>query len=202
MEEKVVQRVEDCDIVSLIPMEINPRFVKDDSFRKLQQSIQRDKDFMYLRPVLVNKTEKGMFIYAGTQRWRACKDLGWETIPCIVEENLSEEVVKERMLKDNIHAGKFDEIKLEEFDGSMLQALDIIDVGRNVAWVAPKNEAGDEVDPVVKNAGVKQGEFTFTIIFADETEKLRFDEVIKNISLKEGQRLEDFLLEKINEDYA
>jgi hypothetical protein len=49
-----------------------------------------------------------MTIYAGNQRYRAAVDLGWKEIPCIVENDLSIEVMRKRSLLDNHTFGKWD----------------------------------------------------------------------------------------------
>lgn len=86
----------------------NPRTIKKVQMDKLCRSIQIDKSFLMCRPVLVNSVEGKMTVYAGNQRVRACKKLGMKEVPCIVQENLDDEVMKKRAILDNKTYGEFD----------------------------------------------------------------------------------------------
>jgi len=102
--------------VQLIPiskltlLENNPRSIKKEQMEKLVKSIQEDPDFIWSRPILVNHIVESntMVVYAGNQRVRAAKKLKWKEIPCIIEENLSEDLMKKRVIKDNKTYGEFD----------------------------------------------------------------------------------------------
>lgn len=56
----------------------NPRTITDEAFTGLKNSIERDKDFMALRPIIVD--EDGVVI-GGNQRFKALRDLGYDRIP-------------------------------------------------------------------------------------------------------------------------
>lgn len=112
-------------ISKLTLYENNPRKIDKQQFEKLCANIQRDPDFFEDRPCLVNHlTDSGkMIVFAGNQRVRAAKKLGWKNVPCRVRENLSEETMNDRLILDNLHHGKndddmlanlFDPIKLLE----------------------------------------------------------------------------------------
>lgn len=55
----------------------NPRFIKDDKFKKLVASIKEDPEFLDARPIVV----KDGVIFGGNMRWRALKELGYTEIP-------------------------------------------------------------------------------------------------------------------------
>lgn len=117
-------------IIEMIPisklklLENNPRHISKEQMAKLIKSIQDDPKFLECRPVLVNKTcdypmlEAGetvefkridtYTVYAGNQRVRAAKKLKMKEIPCIVECDLDEEILKSRSIKDNKTFGGFD----------------------------------------------------------------------------------------------
>jgi hypothetical protein len=98
-------------------LEKNPRKIDKIQFEKLCKSLQDDPQFLQNRPVLIHKHENQLHVYAGNQRVRAAKKLGWKDIPCIIEENLSEEIIKARTIKDNKTYGEFDfDILANEFD--------------------------------------------------------------------------------------
>ncbi len=123
-------------ISKLTLLKDNPRTISKDAMEKLCKSIQEDPDFLMARPVLVNKTctwddlvasQKDLkrhdtyTVYAGNQRVRAAKKLKMKEIPCIIENDLCEEVVKKRTLLDNKTFGEFDfDILANEWDIDML----------------------------------------------------------------------------------
>lgn len=114
--------------------EKNPRSITRDQFEKLKISLQCDEKFFQSRPCLLHKTAEGeLLCYAGNQRLRAAKAIGWKEVPCIIEENLTDEMIKERCVKDNLHHGDwdwealandYDPIKLLEW-GMLQKDLDI-----------------------------------------------------------------------------
>jgi ParB-like chromosome segregation protein Spo0J len=89
-------------------LENNPRKITKEQFNKLIKSMQDDPDFLWKRPLLVNKVEGKHTVYAGNQRLRAAKKLKWTEIPCIVEQNLTDEIMKSRIVKDNKAFGNWD----------------------------------------------------------------------------------------------
>lgn len=94
-------------ISDLVLLERNPRKITGDQMKKLCDSLEKDPDFFKLRPVLVHEVDGIYNVYAGNQRVRAAQKLKWKDVPCIVEENLSEELIKDRVIKDNMHMGEW-----------------------------------------------------------------------------------------------
>jgi hypothetical protein len=56
----------------------NPRFIRDERFRALCQSVRDNPEYMPARPIIVN--EAGV-ILGGNMRWRACVENGMTEIP-------------------------------------------------------------------------------------------------------------------------
>lgn len=112
-------------ISKLKPNEKNPRKIVSDQFEKLCKNIESDPDFLAMRPLLVNKTDKGMFVYAGNQRLQALKKLKRKDAPCIVLENVPHETIKKRVILDNLHHGEHD------FDllSSLYEVDELLDLG-------------------------------------------------------------------------
>lgn len=86
----------------------NPRKITQEQLNKLCESIESDKEFFDLRPCLVNRVDGILTVYAGNQRVRAAKKLKWKEVPCIIDDNLDEDVMKKRIIKDNKTFGEFD----------------------------------------------------------------------------------------------
>lgn len=79
----------------------NPRKIKGEQLNKLMESIQRDPEFMKLRPIVIDENN---MILGGNQRYTAIKKLGMKEIPdewIARAENLTEEQRKRFILVDN-----------------------------------------------------------------------------------------------------
>ncbi len=101
--------IHEIPIKDLILLDRNPRKISKDQMDKLKASIQDDPDFLLCRPILVNETVEGTYqVYAGNQRVRAAKALKWKTVPCIISIQISESLMRDRLVKDNVHHGSFD----------------------------------------------------------------------------------------------
>lgn len=112
---------ENFPIKNLTLLERNPRKITKDQMDKLCKSITDDPAFLQNRPVLVNHTDGKHIVYAGNQRVRAAKILKMKDIPCIVENDLDPELVRQRVIKDNKTYGEFDfDILANEWDMDLL----------------------------------------------------------------------------------
>lgn len=101
--------IECVEIDKLSLSERNPRKITSTQFNKLVKSLREDPVFIEKRPILVNKVGEDLIVYAGHQRVRAASVLGWKMITCDIEINLSNTLMKSRMLKDNKTYGFFDD---------------------------------------------------------------------------------------------
>ena len=96
------------DIKKLTLLQNNPRKITKTEMDKLCDSLKKDPDFLQNRPVLINKINDVLNVYAGNQRVLAAKKLKWKQVPCIIENDLNEDIIKERIIKDNRHSGEWD----------------------------------------------------------------------------------------------
>jgi DNA-directed RNA polymerase subunit RPC12/RpoP len=99
---------QDIPLSKLILSERNPRRITAEQMQKLQRSLKDDKDYLVARPICVNVVDGKYIVYAGNQRVRAAKKLGWKSIECHVDHNLSQEMIDKRIIKDNKTFGEFD----------------------------------------------------------------------------------------------
>lgn len=102
----------------------NPRFIRDEKFEQLKQSLQDSPEFLDARPLLVYPLEGGKYIaIAGNMRLRAARELGMKTVPCYVfPENTSVEKLREYTIKDNLAYGEIDyDVLKEDWDMGELQ---------------------------------------------------------------------------------
>lgn len=99
----------------------NPRTIDQDQFTKLKKSMTEDPNFLELRPILVNLIDGAYLIYAGNQRVRAAVALKMDEIPCIVDEDLPDEVMRKRSILDNKTYGQWDlDMLANEWDTDFL----------------------------------------------------------------------------------
>jgi DNA modification methylase len=81
----------------------NPRFIKDDKFKKLVKSLTDFPEMADVRPIVVNKE---MVIIGGNMRYKAMKEAGWKQVPIEVVD-WDEEKQKEFVIKDNLGFGQW-----------------------------------------------------------------------------------------------
>ncbi len=125
-------------IIDLVQSSKNPRKITEVGLVQLKKEILSDPEYMLHRPILVNNQNGMLVVYAGNQRLLACKELGIETVPVRVSEGISQEVLDQRMLGDNITRGVFDMGKIDtDFPdelGFMEQVAEFTDLDLNVVF--------------------------------------------------------------------
>lgn len=101
--------------VSLLePVDYNPRDIDTEEMNALIASIDEDPDFMKARPVIVNTYEGREFkIIAGQRRWEAHQKMDKVAIWTIFV-NVDPNKEKEWNIKDNNHAGRWNDAKLKD----------------------------------------------------------------------------------------
>tara|TARA_R110000796_G_scaffold246575_1_gene371423 strand:- start:317 stop:931 length:615 start_codon:yes stop_codon:yes gene_type:complete len=92
-------------INELIPNKSNPRFIKNDKFKKLVKSIKEFPEMLELRPIVV---DENMTILGGNMRHKACIEAGLKEVPIKIAEGLTEEQKQEFIVKDNVGFGEWD----------------------------------------------------------------------------------------------
>lgn len=119
------QKIEYLSVSSIKPYENNPRnntFAID----AVAKSIEKNG---FRAPVLV---DKDMVIIAGHTRWLAAQKLGMDKVPCIIEDDMSEEQVRAYRLADNKTAEASswnDELLQAELSALQQQGYELTDMG-------------------------------------------------------------------------
>jgi len=112
----------------LILNDSNPRYIKDDKFKKLVNSIKDFPKMLELRPIIVDDNN---VILGGNMRYRALQTLNYIDIPdeWVKKANdLTEDEKKEFLIKDNVGFGDWNfDILANEWDENLLNdwGLDI-----------------------------------------------------------------------------
>ena len=130
----------------------NPRFIKDEKFKKLCNSIKEFPKMLELRPIVVDST--GM-ILGGNMRYRALLELGMEIKPEWVKEGeLTEEEARRFIVEDNIGFGDWDWDML----GNEYEKQELEDWGMDVDKWKENDVIEDEVPEVTENPVSRLGE--------------------------------------------
>lgn len=110
----------------------NPRFIRDNKYRKLLQSIKDNPEMLTLRELIVVPQGDSFVVIGGNMRLRAMKELGYtEAICTVVPEGFTKDQIKAFILKDNSSFGEWDiDDLLNEWEEELLEAaaIDIPDI--------------------------------------------------------------------------
>lgn len=104
----------------------NPRYIRDEKFEKLKQSIKEFPEMLKLRPVVV---DDNMMVLGGNMRLKALTDLGIEEVEIIKAKDLTDKQKEEFIIKDNVGFGEWDwDMLANEWDNELLTdwGLDVV----------------------------------------------------------------------------
>lgn len=139
--------IEKIEISKLNEWEQNPRQIDDQAFERLKKSIERNPDFLEKRPLLVTEREGKLIVYAGNQRLKAVRALGWTDVFCIVDREISDEKMKEQAMIDNQQWGQLVLQKLPELN---LNDDFIKLIGINMDLLSDMNEDNFDADKYIE----------------------------------------------------
>lgn len=97
--------IKELSISSLKLNASNPRFIKDDKFKKLVQSIKEFPMMLKIRPIIIDES---FTILGGNMRYRASIEAGLKKVYTIQISDLTEQEKKEFIIKDNLGYGDWD----------------------------------------------------------------------------------------------
>lgn len=110
----------------------NPRFIKDDKFKKLVKSIKEDPEMLNIREVVAYDNHGELVVIMGNMRLKALKELGIKEVPCkILPCDTDVEKLKAYTIKDNSGFGEWDyDMLSSDWDLSLLSdcAIDLPDI--------------------------------------------------------------------------
>lgn len=101
----------------------NPRFIRDDRYKALVKSIEDAPEMMWLRELIVVEHGNKFVVVGGNMRFRACKELGWKSVPSkVLPADTPPKKLREYARKDNIAFGEDDwDLTANEWDAEELQ---------------------------------------------------------------------------------
>ena len=96
--------MESLPISKVRPNSENPRYIKDEKFKKLVQSLRDFPEMANVRPIVVNQE---MIVLGGNMRLKAMQEAGWSEVPVEIVD-WSEEKQREFIIKDNVGFGEWE----------------------------------------------------------------------------------------------
>lgn len=87
----------------------NPRFIKDDRYAKLLQSIKDDPEMLELRELIAVEQDGKYVVIAGNMRLRALRELGFAETPVkVLPADTDAKKLRAYAIKDNVSFGQDD----------------------------------------------------------------------------------------------
>jgi ParB-like chromosome segregation protein Spo0J len=125
----------------------NPRYIRDNKFKKLVKSIKDFPEMLEYRPIIV---DENMTILGGNMRYKAAKAAGLFEIYIDVVKDWTDKQKEQFIIKDNVGFGDWDwDLLANEWD-----VKDLNDWGLNLPEFEPNNiEINESVE--VSNEGDK-----------------------------------------------
>lgn len=166
---------------------------------KLQSLAESISQHGVVQPIIVKKKDKGYSIIAGERRWRAAKIAGLKSIPAIVKEISSREIM-EIALIENIQREDLNPIeeaeayqKLMDEHGLTQERLSKL-VGKSRAAIANSVRLlslSDKVKEMIIGDVLTPGHARTLITIADEEKQKKLADTIveKNLNVRETERL-------------
>jgi hypothetical protein len=166
--------IRNISVGDLKPAAYNPRKISRQMLKTLKANI---KEFGLVDPLIVNKD---MTIIGGHQRFKACLEMGFEEVPCIVLD-LSKSKEKALNLALNKVTGEWDKNKLEKLLHD-IDSLDLEFTGFNEDELAQLIEDINVESPEYDIAPRLMEEYSYIVLFFRNT--LDFQVAADHFNLK------------------
>lgn len=147
----------------------NPRFIRDEKFKKLLSSVKDFPKMMELRPIVYDTDGT---ILGGNMRYRALVELGFKEIPngwAVSADSLTDEEKKRFIIEDNVGFGEWDMDMLAGWDSDELTdwGVDIPQVWHEANTMTDSDvDLTEEFDPI----GIMKDVQRVVFIFNNATE--------------------------------
>lgn len=155
-------RIENISIDDLKPYENNPR-KNDNAVEYVKNSI---KEFGFRSPIVIDKDN---VIVCGHTRYKAAKQLGLESVPCVIADDLTDEQLRSYRLADN-KVAEFSEWDYSLLDEELEKLLDFDMAAFGFFDDEDEEEDEDEQEeiiPEVEFTEVLEEENNYIVLFFD-----------------------------------
>ena len=175
----------------------NPRYIKDEKFNKLVQSIKELPEMLKLRPIVVNDD---MVVLGGNMRLKACQKAGLKEVHIIKASELTEEQQQEFIIKDNVGFGSWDwDMIANEWDTEKIE-----DWGLDLPFDVKIDNLEEDEEIELEQSVQLEPPKEYILIMADpnstewedlkETLKLK---MVRNGGYKKGSQFESISIERV-----
>lgn len=179
---------------SLRPNPWNTNSVAPDNMEKLAASLERHG---WVKPVLARETEDGIEILGGQHRTMAAIELGHETVPVLVLEDVDDTRAKEIGLIDNARYGDDDVIGLaellDELGGASAMAT-FLPIGDEELAALATDISDDDIDDLLDDSEKPDPDDKPSKPAAKTHQVMRF-----KVPIADADRVTDFF-ERVMED--
>lgn len=167
--------IEQRKVSELKLSEKNPRSISKENLKSLKTSITEFHKMLSLRPIIVDEDN---VILAGSMRYRAAKELKFETLPVMVAKGYSKDEKRQLVLKDNVHNGAWNLDKLfSQFEHDLIYD-NIPDIPRpEVKSTLSMDDEHELAEKISKMAEMNKRSITF------EFQESAFKEVFQLVAL-------------------
>jgi ParB family chromosome partitioning protein len=117
-------------IEQIVPNNYNPNIVGEDILAKLRAEIAQKG---LCEPIIVRQAGDAYTIVDGEHRWRICRDLGWQEIPCIVQDYDDKEA-KIKTLQLNYMRGQAVPVRLASLIHDLNKEISLEELARRLPY--------------------------------------------------------------------
>jgi ParB family chromosome partitioning protein len=136
---------------SIVPNEYNPNVVPVDIMAKIGADIAQKG---LVEAIIVRRQGDGYVIVDGEHRWRICKELGMEEVPCIIKDYDDAEA-KIKTIQLNYMRGQAVPIRLASLIHDLNKEIPLADLARRLPYEEP--QLLDSLDLLKLPEGFGQG---------------------------------------------
>jgi len=159
MAKKIQVKTQYVPLNELRTNEKNPRFIHDNDFERLCESIEENPEYFEARPILANSNGR---IFAGTMRFRAATHLKLSEVP-VIYMDVSPEKEEELMIRDNVNNGRWDfDILANQFDTEKLinwgVNMENFNLDQEISDIEEITSFGEGVNFVINCANIDERE--------------------------------------------
>lgn len=130
----------------------NPRFFRDYRYDAMKKSIKESPEMLELRELIVFPMPEGRYIVVcGNLRLRACKELGYNELPCkILNPETDTKKLREYAIKDNVSFGEND---MDVMSNDWAKT-ELMDWGIEFAPEKPTDEFKERFDSITDDTAI------------------------------------------------
>jgi hypothetical protein len=132
------------NITEIKPNPKNPRVIRDDSFKKLVESVRDFPEMLEKRAlVCYTDTDGKLVVLGGNQRLKALKEIGAKQAPVILADDWTAEQKEKFILYDNADVADWNWSELSEWQKEELADWGEVETGFETQDYSDKNEEID-----------------------------------------------------------